>query len=137
MKTSLIKKIEPVLVILISIVGFFTIKELLPTALYFIMATLVGLYFFPVRIFMNGEKTMEDNQTKIGFLITSITISLLVFLSIVVLYLPGSGFFRTILILVSFINIGQFFYYLWHKRTYAIAVLHFCTACVSSVALYV
>jgi len=137
MKTSTIKKIEPVLVILISLVGFFTLKDVIPSGLYFIMATLVGLYFFPVRIFMNGKGAIKDNQNKVGFLITSITISLLLFLSIVAFYLPESELFRNILIIVSFINLGQFVYYLWDKRTYTFAVLHFCTAIISAVVLYV
>ena len=137
MKTSLVKWFEPVLAIIIALAGFFTVKEVLPSSIYFIMAALAGIYFFPVKMFMNGDKTLKDNQSGFGFLLTSITTSLLVFLSIVVIYLPGSGLFRNILILVSLLNLGQFFYYLWDKRTYEIAILHFCTACISAVALYI
>jgi hypothetical protein len=131
------KKIEPIIAIVLSLIGFLTIKEVLPLYLYFIIATLVGFYFFPVKLFITREKRHKGYKTPLGFMLTYNSISFLILFSIVVLYLPDSELFRNTFIVIAIINLGQFFFYIKDNKTIYVSVLHMCVALVSTVILYV
>ena len=136
MKRDAPNTIEIILVLIVAIAGFLTKKEVLTPAIFLVITTLIGLYFFPIKIFITGQRSLQDNPSTVRLLISSLTISFLMFFSIVLFYLPGTSVFRTIFMLVAIVNILLFIFHLKDKSTFDIAALHFCTAFIPVIVLY-
>lgn len=122
--------------LLIVIAAFFSGKEVFPLSLYYLLALIVGFYFFPARLMIRKDRDSDNMRREVEFILASFTISMIIFVSIPVMFLPGQNVFRTMLITVSFLNIGFFYYNLRNRKYYRDAILHMCVIMISSAVLF-
>jgi fatty acid desaturase len=131
-----LKKTEPFMALLLVITAFFAGREVFPLSLYYLLALIVGFYFFPARLMIRKDRDSDNRKREAEFFIASFTISMIIFVSIPVMFLPGQNVFRTLLIVVSFLNIGFFYYNMRSREYYRDAILHMCVIIISSVILF-
>jgi hypothetical protein len=131
-----LKKIEPFLALLVVITAFLSGKEVFSLSLYYLIALLAGFYFFPVRLMVRKDRDAGNRRSEAEFFIASFTISMIIYASMLVLYVPGQNIFRSLLIAVSFLNIGFFYYNLRSREHYRDALLHMCVILISSAVLF-
>ena len=137
MKLTLIQKIELVLLLLAASILFLAIKEAIPYYSYLITGSILGIYFFPVRLVLQAGKEDADLQPWIGFVISSLVVSMILGLSIIAMYLQKQGLFRNVLGIVGIINSLLLFFYLKERKTLRISALHLCAGLTASVAFFV
>lgn len=131
-----LKKTEPFMALLVFIAAFLALREVFPLSLYFLLVLVAGFYFFPARLIIRKDRDSDNIRREVEFYISSFTISMIIFVSIPVMYLPGKGVFMSLFIALSFLNTGLFYYNLRSREHYRDALLHMCVILISSAVLF-
>ena len=111
MKNLKIDRYEFLLPIIASIIYFFTVKHVIPRIPYVIFASLISIYFFPMKLFFN--KVLSDNLLKNRLTeLTSILIfSMIAAFSIVLLFEKANANLKILFEILSIINVLFVLYY--------------------------
>ena len=132
------KKLEFLVPVAVSVLYFFTVKEIIPPLVYLFLAVLIGVYYFPIKliVFINNSKEAPA-RSKIQVMASSLIFSIILFLSIINLYLEESNSLKSIIGLFTIINfMGLIYYYVIEKNTHNF-ILHFCFLVLISALLFV
>ena len=123
-----IRRYEYFIPVGLSIIYFLSRKEMLPEWVYFCLAIIAGIFYFPVRplMFLTENKDSGVKMRILAFLI-NFNFSTILFLSVLSLFLPINTSRITyfiILVIVSFISL--FYLYVFEKeRNFSIINLLF------------
>ena len=107
---QILKKDYLVLPIL-SVLYFLTIKSAIPSLVYLLIALLTSVYFFPIKLFLGSDSTKSTNKKRIVVLLSYFIISNIIVLSSLVAYQADLEFIRIAIPIYSILNIGFLFYF--------------------------
>ena len=125
MKDSITNKLDPVLAFLVFIFCFLTLKQVIPPTIYLLIGILFLFYFFPVKLFTrHWKKEIPENMHTI-FFFSFLLVSIIISLSIVLVFYRESKLFYNIMLIVSIINILLAYIYFIKKYPNYLFVLHF------------
>jgi len=117
---SILKK-DYLLILVLSVLCFFTIKQIIPNAIYLILAILLGIYFFPLKLIINSDFINKTESSKILFIALNMLASIIIVLSSLLFYVDANSIFSVI---VSYSGIAVFllliYSYLKNKNKYFI-----------------
>ncbi len=132
LNSKLIFKRDYLILPILSVMYFLTVKEVLPTTTYLISALLVSFYFFPIKLFLGSELMKSSNKRKIIVLLSYFVISNIVALTIVATYSVDFGFIRIAILIYSFLNIAFLFYFHFTESGSYNFILACCTVLLTS-----
>jgi len=135
MNNSITYKIDPFLVLLSFILFLLSVKGILYNSVYLIFSILLALYFFPMKLFTKQWKE-QINGKRIALLLLYILISIILGLSVVLLFFKESMFFN-IMIILSIINIALAYYYAIKKFPAYLFVMHFSISLLTSAIIFI
>lgn len=95
-----INLIEPYLIALVLLLFIFTKLFHFSHMFYLYYSILVAFYFFPIRLFLKGDK-----QNRFFYIVSSITISWIITISSISFYIPIEDVFRIALLVLSILNL--------------------------------
>ena len=111
MTLKLVLKRDYLLLPILSVLYFLTLKNALPSYIYLISALLVSFYFFPIKLFIGSTLMKSSNTKKIIVLLSYFVISNIIALTILTTYDPDLGFIRTTILIYSLLNLAFLFYF--------------------------
>lgn len=132
LNSKLIFKRDYLILPILSVMYFLTVKEVLPTTTYLISALLVSFYFFPIKLFLGIELMKSSNKRKIIVLLSYFVISNIVALTILAIYSVDFGFIRIAILIYSFLNIAFLFYFHFTESGSYNFILACCTVLLTS-----
>ena len=135
MNKNLTNKLDPILALLAFVLLFLTRKEVLPNFIYSIIAGIIALYFFPIKFLLIKKQGSEDSKALKVF--SYLTLAGLLDLSIIYLFASPDGIFRTLLSIISIINVGFAYYYLAKGKDLNMSILHFSFCFLSSASIFI
>ena len=111
MKNLTLYKFEFMLPILASVLYFFVIKQVIPEIVFVIFASLIGVYFFPVKLLF--DKTLSDKllKNKLMELISILIFVLLAVFSIILLFEKANTTLKVSFEILSIFNVLFAIYY--------------------------
>ena len=128
MKT--LNKYDYLLPLVAMVLLFLTQRDVFPTLIYTILILFMGIYFFPLRDLIFGDN-LQKKEKNIDFLrlFANFVLSVLLLISVPLLYLNDNNSIHLIIKLLALINFGFLVYYYFkdkeNKRSIIIFVLHF------------
>jgi hypothetical protein len=134
MKKKLTNKIDPILALITFILLFLAQKGVLPNPIYYIVACLIAFYFFPIKIIL--QKVFIEEGSKVLTIFSFLTVAAVIDFSIIYLFVSSDGMLATVFGLVSIINIGFAYFYIFRGRNLNLAILHLSISFVSGAALF-
>lgn len=111
MISKLIFKRDYILLSILSVLYFLTVKTAIPNYIYLISAFLVSFYFFPIKSFLGSSLMKSSNTKKIIVLLSYFVISNIVALTILTTYNSDFGFVRIAILIYSILNLAFLFYF--------------------------
>jgi hypothetical protein len=133
---SVVKKLDPGLVLVAFVLLFLSRMEAVPRLIYFIYAIPLAIYFFPVKIFTAHWKEVDKENMRVTYFISFFLSSLIIALSGISFYYSSGSVLEYINIFASIINILMAYYYFLRKFPVYLVVLHFSVSAVSSAAIF-
>ncbi|HUH27995.1 hypothetical protein [Gelidibacter sp.] len=128
---TLLKK-DYILVLLQSVMHFLTIKNVIPAVVFLVIAVLVSIYFFPVKLFLRNEFLSESNKKKVVLALSYFVISNIIILTALTVYLDSKGFLHTALLIYSIINLAFLLYFHFKENMRYNFILAFCVVILTS-----
>ncbi|WP_299397354.1 hypothetical protein [uncultured Gelidibacter sp.] len=111
MNSNTILKKDYIAILIISVLYFLMIKNVVPATVYLIIAIIVSLYFFPLKLFLKDSTvSVSKKKTFIGALSYYVTGNIIA-LSALVSFQDGPGFINTAITIYSLINFGLLVYF--------------------------
>lgn len=120
-----------IFVLLMSVMYFLTIKNVFPTFVYLVIAVLVSIYFFPVKLFLGNEFLSAPNKKKVALALSYYVISNIITLTALIIYVDGKGFLHTTLLIYHIINLAFLLYFHFTENMRYNFVLSFCVVILS------
>ncbi len=111
MMSKLVFKRDYILLPILSVLYFLTIKNAIPNYIYLISALLVSFYFFPIKLFLGSSLMKFSNTKKIIVLLSYFVISNIVAMTVLTAYNSDLEFIRTAIFIYSFLNLVFLFYF--------------------------
>ncbi|MCL8008412.1 hypothetical protein M8845_13365 [Gelidibacter japonicus] len=121
-----------ILVLLMSVMHFLTIKNIIATFVYLVVAVVVSIYFFPVRLFLGNDFLSESNKKKVVLALSYFVISNIITLTALIMYADGKGFLHTTLLIYHIINMAFIFYFHFKENMRYNFILSICVTFLSS-----
>lgn len=106
-----ILKKDYILLLLLSVLYFLTIKGFVPAIIYLILALLVSFYFFPVKLFLGSNLEKYSTNKKIIVLLSYFVIGNIIALTTLVASQADLKFVRTAIFIYGFVNIAFLIYF--------------------------
>jgi len=117
MKENFLVKFEVTIPYFLGILFFFTVKQQIPSFIYFILTILLGLYFFPVRFFISSNIDVNIIKNKLPFLFSCFILSVILCFSIIFVF-TDFKLLRNLMVVFSILNFSiMIYYYLMDKRS--------------------
>lgn len=123
---TLLRK-DYILVLLMSLICFLTIKSVFPGFVYLVIAVLVGIYFFPVKLYMGNELLNASNRKRVALILSYFVISNIIILTALTVYLDGEGFIHNTILIYSIINLVFLLYFHFMENMRYNVILSLCT----------
>lgn len=92
------------LIVLITILYFFTNKAVIPTLFFFITALVVGFYFFPLKIFLFNSEA-DKKLYKFIPIVQHIIVGAVIIISSLILFRPGIGDLKVYFNVLALLNL--------------------------------
>ena len=137
MKYLLKPRVEALLSFAFFVLAFIARKDLVPASLWFAIAVMAGLYYFPFRFSVQLVHAVSGARSRVLYLVSSYAIGMVYAMSGVVLLIDQTGFFSHALSISSLVNSILLFFWFSSKETAWIGVTHFGVSLVASVILFV
>lgn len=122
-----------ILVLLMSLMCFLTIKNVFPGFGYLVIAVLVSIYFFPVKLYLGNELLNASKKNRVALILSYFVISNIITLTALTLYLDGKGFIHTVTLIYGIINFAFLLYFHFKENMRYNVILSMCTIVLSSV----
>lgn len=106
-----ILKKDYILLLILSVMYFLTVKDALPATIYLVFALLVSLYFFPIKLFLGSAHIESSQKRKIIVLLSYFVISNIIALTVLATYQTDFGFIRIAILIYTILNIAFLFYF--------------------------
>ncbi len=90
---------------------FLTIKNVIPYYVNLIIAVLVSLYFFPLKLFIGNDFEKFSNKKKILIALSYYIVSTVIALTAIVFYADDMEFLNTAIFIYGLINLAFLFYF--------------------------
>lgn len=132
-KEKILKK-DYILIILLCILYFLSVKNVMPTFGYLLVALAISFYFFPIRLFLERRLFNETNGKKIAKVLSYFIIGNIIAISALLPYVDGSGFFRYALFAYALLNMVLLFYFYFTESTGSNFILSLWTVILVSAA---
>lgn len=100
-----------ILVLLVSVTYFLTIQNVIPSYVNLIIAVLVSLYFFPIKLFIGNDFVKFPNKKKILVALSYYIVSNVITLTALVAYMDDLAFLHTTIFIYGLINLVFLFYF--------------------------
>ena len=125
MKT--LSKYDYLLPIIAMVLLFFTQRGVFPTVVYTILILFMGVYFFPLRDLILGNN-LQQKEKNIDFLklFANFILSVLLVISVPLLYLNDNNSIQLIIKLLALINFGFLVYYYFKDKDNTRSIIHLC-----------
>ncbi len=111
MKNLKIDKYEFLLPIIASIIYFFVVKQVIPKISYIVFASLISIYFFPMRFIFNKVLSENSLKNRLIELISILVFSIITVLSITLLFANTNSNLKILFEVFSIINVLFVLYY--------------------------
>lgn len=111
---------------------FLTIKNVIATFVYLVVAVVVSIYFFPVRLFLGNDFLSESNKKKVVLALSYFVICNIITLTALIMYADGKGFLHTTLLIYHIINMAFIFYFHFKENMRYNFILSICVTFLSS-----
>lgn len=132
MASKTFQKRDYILVLLQSLVHFLTIKNIIPTVVYLVIAVLVSIYFFPIKLLLENKFLGVLNKKKAVLALSYFVISNIITLTALTVYLDSKGFLYTALLIYSLINFAFLLYFHFKENMRYNFILAFCVVILTS-----
>ena len=136
MKEPIAKKLDPILAFLIFILFFLTLKQVVPHIVYFVISIVLILYYFPIKLFTKHWKDEVPDNLRTIYFLSFLLVSIIIALSIVLIYYKDSKVFYNIMLVISIINILLAYIYFIRKYPNYLFVLHFSISFLGAAVLF-
>ncbi|TXE07466.1 hypothetical protein ES711_11920 [Gelidibacter salicanalis] len=125
-------KRDYVLVLLISVLYFLTVKNVVPVVAYLVIAVISSIYFFPVKLFLGDAFDNTSKKKHILAALSYFVTSNIITLTASVFFQEESGFVHTTLGIYALINLGFLFYFYWTEKSRYNVILCCCVLVLTS-----
>lgn len=125
-KTNILKK-DYILILILSVLYFLSVKNVIPTFAYLIIALVGSFYFFPIKLFLDKNLFNETRNKKIAKILSYFVIGNIIVFSALMLYVDGPGFFRNSLFVYGILNSILLFYFYFTENVSSNFILSACT----------
>lgn len=132
-KQEILKK-DYILLLLLSVMYFLTVKEALSASIYIVFALLVSLYFFPIKLLLGTVPVTISNKKKVIILFSYFIISGIIALTVLTRYEADFGLFRTTIAVYGLINFGFLIYFFVSENVSYNFILTLCAGFLTSAA---
>lgn len=106
-----ILKRDYILVLIISILYFLTVKNVIPSYVNLIIGVLVSLYFFPLKLFIGKDFVTFPNRKRILIALSYYIVSNIIALTGAVAYMDDWRFLHNAILIYGLINLAFLFYF--------------------------
>lgn len=137
MKAHIAKTLDPILVFLIFVLYFLTVKLVVPNIIYLVISILLALYFFPIKLFVKHWKDDAPSNLRTIYFFSFLLIAILISLSTVLVYFDDSKIFHNITLVISIINILLAYIYFILKYPNYLFVLHFSISFLGAAVIFI
>lgn len=134
-KKTILKKDYIFILILVGL-HFLTTKNVIPNAFYLLLAIVGGLYFFPIRLFLDHNLFNEKTGKRISKLLSYFIVSGIVVFSALLFYINDrNNFLVNTFLVYGLLNIILFFYFYLTEGTSYNFILTLCASFLVSVPI--
>ncbi len=125
MKT--LNKYDYLLPLVAMVLLFLTQRDVFPTLIYTILILFMGIYLFPLRDLLFGDN-LQKKEKNIDFLrlFANFVLSVLLLISIPLLYLNDNNSIQLIIKILALINFGFLVYYYFKDKDNKRSIIHLC-----------
>lgn len=109
-KQDILKK-DYLLILLLSVLYFLSVKNVIHNFAYLIIALISSLYYFPIKLFLDKSLFTQPIKKKVIKVLSYFIIGNIIAFSGLLLYIDGSGFFRNALFVYGMLNLILLFYF--------------------------
>lgn len=120
------------LVLLISILYFLTIKEVVPEFAYLVIAVMISIYFFPIKLLLGNDISDASNKKKVTLAVSYFVISNIIALTALTAYFDRKGLILTAIHIYSFINFAFLLHFHFKENMRYNVILSVCTIVLTS-----
>lgn len=126
-KQDILKK-DYILILLLSVLYFLSVKNVIHNFAYLIIALAISFYFFPIKLILDKSLFTQPKKLKIIKVISYFIISSIVAFSALLFYTDsGPGFFRNALFVYGLLNMILLFYFYFTENISSNFILSACT----------
>ena len=111
MLANKILKKDFLLLPILSVVYFLTIKSAIPSIVYLLIALLTSIYFFPIKLFLGYNSTKFTDKKRIVVLLSYFISSNVIVLSALVSFQADLEVIRIAILIYSILNIALLIYF--------------------------
>ena len=111
MLANKILKKDFLLLPILSVVYFLTIKSDIPSIVYLLIALLTSIYFFPIKLFLGYNSTKFTDKKRIVVLLSYFISSNVIVLSALVSFQADLEVIRIAILIYSILNIALLIYF--------------------------
>jgi len=123
------KKVDYLLPVAVSFLYFFSVKHMIPTYLYLLVALPIAFYFFPIRLLLQNRSAGDLNvKMKVIMAAVNFLFSAILALSIVQLYIEDSAKVSLSISVLAIINVLAAIYYFVREKSSNNFIIHLCFA---------
>ncbi len=134
-KQNLIKK-DYILILILVILRFLSSKNVIPNFSYLMIALIVSIYFFPVKLFLDKSLFNETKSKKIAKMLSYFIIGNIIIFSALLFYIDDrNGFIATTFLVYGLLNTILFFYFFFTENISYNFILALCASCLISVPI--
>lgn len=134
-KQNLIKK-DYILILILVILRFLSSKNVIPNFSYLMIALIVSIYFFPVKLFLDKSLFNETKSKKIAKMLSYFIIGNIIIFSALLFYIDDrNDFIATTFLVYGLLNTILFFYFFFTENISYNFILALCASCLISVPI--
>ena len=97
--------------VIASIIYFFAVKQVIPQISYAVIVSLFGIYFFPVKLFLNDMVADNSLKSRITEFISVFVFAAIMVFSIILLFEKENPVVNILFEIVSVVNVFFVLYY--------------------------
>lgn len=126
-KQDILKK-DYILLLLLSVLHFLSVKNVIPNFTYLLIALIMSFYFFPIKLFLDKSLFTKPLKKKTIKVFSYFIIGNIIVFSALLLYIDGPGFFKNALFIYGMLNLILLFYFYFTENISSSFILSVCTS---------
>ena len=124
-----LRKQDYILPLIASVLFFFTQRDYFPSFIYTLLIVIFGFYFFPVKnilLFFDTDSQLKSRKIDFISLFANFVLSILLVISIPLLYLHENESINLIIKILSLINFSFLIYFYFKDHNNKRSIIHLC-----------